>query len=107
MTSLSEPREPAVSILTLTEDPATPGGFTIGMKLASADQPEGQESYRIPVTDIVLLALINTLKKLPTEFKAELDAVNTAIQELTVSLTDGDDAEAALANFQTVVGLDG
>lgn len=99
--------EAAVSVLTLTEDAANPGAFTIGMKLASSDQPAGQESYRIPVVDIVLLAVINTLKNLPQEFKAELDRVNSAIQDLSAKLNAGEDAEDALATFQATVGVDG
>ena len=113
MTSPSEPEVTQVqeapvlaqALLTLTEIPDTIGGFTIGLALASHANPEGEEVFRIPVVDIILLAVVNTLKNLPKEFQAEIDAVNTAISDLGTALASGEDAEAAIANFNTKVGV--
>lgn len=98
----------AKSILTLTESLDNPGGFTIGLLLASHGQDDTGEVFRIPVVDIVLLAVVNMLKTVPDAFKAEIDKVNTAIVKLGEELTvaaDDEAAKAAIATFNSSVGM--
>lgn len=95
---------PAQSVIALTEAAGAVGGFTIGMSLASfADG----DNLRIPPVDIVALAIVNTLKNLPAEFRAELDRINTGVGVLSDKLNAGEDAVAALEEFEATTGVQG
>lgn len=93
------------AIVTLTEQEGNAGGFTIGLLLASQQNTEDDPVFRIPVIDIVALAVVNTLKKIPAEFKAELDRVNSAVAKLSEDLASDIEAEAAIAAFNAEVGV--
>ncbi|AFU87281.1 hypothetical protein CcrMagneto_gp111 [Caulobacter virus Magneto] len=103
---VQEERSLAQAVLALTETPDNPSGFTIGLSLASFNEADG-ETIRIPVVDIVTLALVNILKETPDYFKAELDRVNTAVADLSAKIAAGHDVDQALAEFQAVVGVAG
>lgn len=92
------------SVLALTENPGVPGGFNIGMTLASFSDGE---NLRIPPVDIVMLAVVNILKNLPPEFRAELDRINTGVSVLSEKLNAGEDAVAALTEFEATTGVQG
>ncbi|AFU86593.1 hypothetical protein D869_gp321 [Caulobacter phage CcrRogue] len=96
----------AQSVLALTESPTNPGGFTIGLSLASFNEADG-ETIRIPVVDIVILALVNILKDTPDVFKAEVDKINTAVSDLSAQIASGQDVDAALDKFRSIVGVQG
>jgi hypothetical protein len=94
------------SILALTESPDAASGFTIGMSLASfATNDDGGMS--VPITDVVILALINILRETPDVFKQEMDKINTAISELSAAMAIGEGVEEALAKFQVQTGVAG
>lgn len=94
------------AILTLTESPDNPSGFTIGLALASHSNADDVETFRIPAVDIVVLALVNILKKTPTAFTDEMNAINSALIELSKTLgEDGADSDAAIAQFNNAVGV--
>lgn len=97
--------ELARAIVTLTEQEGNAGGFTIGLLLASQQNKETDDIFRIPVVDIVALAVINTLKKIPAEFKAELDRVNSAVAKLGEDLASEIAADDAIAAFNAQVGV--
>lgn len=96
------------SIITLTAQPDNPAGFTIGLALHSHQNTDQEADFRIPVVDLVALAAVNVLRKVPADFKAEIDAVNTALAKLTSDL-QGDVSEeaatAAIAEFQATIGV--
>ncbi|UTC29901.1 hypothetical protein BAJUN_02950 [Bajunvirus bajun] len=112
---MSNPSEPTIvadtpalanSILSLTEQEGNAGGFTIGLSLASFSS-SGDGGMRLPVTDVVILALVNILREMPDFFKEELDKVNAAISDLSTALAEGEAVDEALAKFQAVTGVAG
>lgn len=103
-TQLDETPHLAQAVISLTEQVGNPGGFTIGLSLASFSDGENN---RIPVVDIVALAVMTILRELPADFKAALDKINTGVAELTEQLSSGADADEAIAKFQTLTGVAG
>lgn len=95
----------AQAIITLTEQEGNPGGFTIGLKLASHDDTGENETFRIPVVDIVTLAVVGLLQEVPPEFKARIDQVNSAVGKLGEDLAAGVEGSEAINAFNTVVGV--
>lgn len=120
---MTNPSEPSVELVELTEEqvilpqasvtleqhPENPGGFTIGYTLASHTQQQDDASeFRIPVVDIVALAVVNVLKTVPDDLKREIDRVNSAIADLGAALGQPglteEQAIAAIAAFNESVG---
>lgn len=94
------------STLQLTEAPDAVNGFTIGLGLASfSTQDDG--GMRLPITDVVILALVNILRETPPILVEEMDKINTAISELSEALEKGEGVDEALAKFQAQTGVAG
>lgn len=94
------------SIITLTEMPGVPGGFTIGLGLHGARLEELRpgESHPISIVDIIALAVAQVIRAKPPALDEAVAAVAKSIQQVNQQLDDGVPAAEAMQAANTALG---
>lgn len=101
-----KPGDPAKSIITLTEIPGSPGGFTIGLGLHGARMEElfPGGNHPVSVVDIMALAATQMIRTQPEAFQEAVTKVTDTLRSVHQRLEAGEEASGVMAAADAALG---
>lgn len=101
-----KPGDPAKSVITLTEVPGTPGGFTIGLGLHGARMEElfPNTTHPLSVVDVLAMAVATVIRKQPKDFQDIVALVSQTLRDANEQIAAGGDVDTLMSAVDDTLG---